>query len=113
MLESVSISVEALKTKSDELRRTGQTVMFVGVDDRAAGLVGVADPIKESAREAIAALHADGIRVVMLTGDNRTTADAVARAVGIDQVEADVLPRSESQRCEEPSEQGRASGHGG
>jgi P-type Cu+ transporter len=92
MLESISLSVEALKPKADELRRNGQTVMFVAVDNRAAGLVGVADPIKESAREAITALHGDGIRVVMLTGDNRTTADAVARAVGIDQVEADVLP---------------------
>jgi Cu+-exporting ATPase len=92
MLESLSLSVETLKLKADELRRNGQTVMFVAVDNRMAGLVGVADPIKESAREAITALHSDGIRVVMLTGDNRTTADAVARAVGIDQVEADVLP---------------------
>jgi Cu+-exporting ATPase len=92
MLESISLSVETLTPKADELRRNGQTVMFVAVDNRAAGLVGVADPIKEGAREAITALHGDGIRVVMLTGDNRTTADAVARAVGIDQVEADVLP---------------------
>ena len=96
MMESVSISVEALMAIADELRRNGQTVMFVGVDNRAAGLVGVADPIKESAREAIAALHAEGIRVVMVTGDNRTTADAVARAVGIDQVEADVLPEQKA-----------------
>jgi Cu+-exporting ATPase len=66
--------------------------MFVVVDGQAAGLVGVADPIKDTAKEAIHALHADGIRVVMLTGDNRTTAEAVARAVGIDQVRADVLP---------------------
>jgi Cu+-exporting ATPase len=92
MLASISLSVETLKPKADELRRNGQTVMFVAVDNRLAGLVGVADPIKESAREAITALRHDGIRVVMLTGDNRTTADAVARAVGIDQVEADVLP---------------------
>ena len=66
--------------------------MFVAVDGRIAGLVGVADPIKDSAADAIRELHADGIRVVMLTGDNRTTADAVAKAVGIDRVEADVLP---------------------
>jgi Cu+-exporting ATPase len=77
---------------ADDLRRKGQTVMFVAVDGRAVGLVGVADPIKSTAREAVAALHAEGIRVVMLTGDNRTTADAVAREVGIDRVEADVLP---------------------
>jgi Cu+-exporting ATPase len=92
MMESLSVSVETLKGKADELRRTGQTVMFVAVDSRAAGIVGVADPVKESAREAISALHAEGIRVVMLTGDNRTTADAVARILGIDHVEADVLP---------------------
>jgi Cu+-exporting ATPase len=92
MMESLSVSVEPLKAKADELRRTGQTVMFVAVDGRPAGIVGVADPVKDSAREAIAALHAEGIRVVMLTGDNRTTADAVARTLGIDHVEADVLP---------------------
>ena len=66
--------------------------MFVAVDARAAGIVGVADPVKDSAREALDALHAEGIRVVMLTGDNRTTADAVARILGVDHVEADVLP---------------------
>jgi Cu+-exporting ATPase len=92
MLEFQSVNVESLRVEADELRRSGQTVMFVAVDGRAAGLVGVADPIKETAREAIAALHGEGINVVMLTGDNRTTADAVARAVGIDRVEADVLP---------------------
>jgi P-type Cu+ transporter len=86
------VDVDSLKPEADELRRNGQTIMFVAVDGRAVGLVGVADPLKESAREAISALHRDGIRVVMVTGDNRTTADAVARALGIDQVEADVLP---------------------
>jgi Cu+-exporting ATPase len=92
MLESLSVSIEPLRAKADELRQSGQTVMFVAVDGRSAGLVGVADPIKDGARDAIAALHGEHIRVVMVTGDNRTTADAVARAVGIDQVEADVLP---------------------
>jgi Cu+-exporting ATPase len=92
LLESVSVDVGTLRAKAEELLRSGQTVMFVAVDGRAAGLVGVADPIKDSAPEAIRALHAEGIRVVMLTGDNRTTAEAVARAVGIDHVEADVLP---------------------
>jgi Cu+-exporting ATPase len=92
MMESVSVSVEPLEGRADELRGTGQTVMFVAVDSRAAGIVGVADPVKESAREAIGALHAENIRVVMLTGDNRTTAEAVARTLGIDHVEADVLP---------------------
>jgi Cu+-exporting ATPase len=92
VMESLSVNVEPQKGKADELRRTGQTVMFVAVDSGAAGIVGVADPVKESAREAISALHAEGIRVVMLTGDNRTTADAVARTLDIDHVEADVLP---------------------
>ena len=92
LLESLSIEAGPLRVMADELRPTGQTVIFVAVDGRAAGLMGVADPIKDSAPEAIRALHAEGIRVVMLTGDNRTTAEAVARAVGIDRVEADVLP---------------------
>jgi len=92
MLEALSVDAAEVMAPADDLRRKGQTVMFVAVDGRAVGLVGVADPIKSTAREAVAALHAEGIRVVMLTGDNRTTADAVAREVGIDRVEADVLP---------------------
>jgi P-type Cu+ transporter len=92
LLERLSLDVGQLRDKAEDLRRGGQTVMFVVVDGRPAGLVGVADPIKESAVDAIRALHAEGLRVVMLTGDNRTTADAVAKAVGIDHVEADVLP---------------------
>ena len=92
LMKSLSVDVSGLMTQAEELRQSGQTVMFVGVDGGAAGLVGVADPIKDSSAEAIRALHAEGIRIVMLTGDNRTTAEAVARAVGIDHVEADVLP---------------------
>lgn len=92
MFESFSVNVVALQAKADELRRSGQTVMFAAVDNRPIGIVGVADPIKDSAREAVGALHGEGIRVVMLTGDNRTTASAVARAVGIDHVQAEVLP---------------------
>ncbi|HLG58747.1 MAG TPA: HAD-IC family P-type ATPase [Vicinamibacterales bacterium] len=81
-----------MKARAEELRREGQTVMFVAVDGRTAGLVGVADPIKPTTHEAIEALHREGIKVVMLTGDNRTTAEAVAKSVGIDRIEADVLP---------------------
>jgi Cu+-exporting ATPase len=92
LLDALSIASGTAQTRADELRRGGQTVMFVVIDGRLAGLIGVADPIKDTAREAITALHDEGIRVVMLTGDNKTTAEAVARAVGIDQVEADVLP---------------------
>ena len=78
--------------RAESLRREGQTVMFVAADGKPAGLLGVADPVKASAREAIDALHREGMKVVMLTGDNAITAAAVARAVGIDRVEADVLP---------------------
>ena len=85
LLESMSVDVATLRGKADELRRNGQTVMFIAVDRRAAGLVGVADPVKATTPEAIAALRREGVKVVMLTGDNRTTAEAVARSVGIDQ----------------------------
>ena len=91
-LESLGVDPGALRHRADTLRQDGQTVMFVLVDGRPGGLVGVADPIKSTTVEAIQALHREGISVVMLTGDNRTTAEAVARSVGIDQVEADVLP---------------------
>ncbi len=82
----------ALRLRADTLRGDGQTVVFVVIDGAPAGLVGVADPIKGTTVEALRALHQEGVKVVMLTGDNRTTAEAVARSVGIDQVEADVLP---------------------
>jgi Cu+-exporting ATPase len=91
-LQTLRIDPGPLGSRVEDLRRAGQTVMFVAIDGKAAGLVGVADPIKATTREAIEALHREGIRVVMLTGDNRTTAEAVAQAIGIDQIEADVLP---------------------
>jgi len=91
-LETLRIDLGPLRDRADDLRRQGQTVMFVAIDAIVAGLVGVADPIKTTTGEAIRALHDDGVKVVMLTGDNRATADVVAKAVGIDRVEADVLP---------------------
>jgi P-type Cu+ transporter len=91
-LEALSIDVGRLRDRAEELRNNGLTIMFVAVDGKPAGFVGVADPIKSSTPDAIRALHHEGVRVVMLTGDNRTTAEAVARTVGIDHVEADVLP---------------------
>jgi Cu+-exporting ATPase len=91
-LEDLGIDPGPLRDRAEALRGQGQTVMFVVVDRQPAGLVGVADPIKGTTAEAIQALRREGITVVMLTGDNRTTAEAVARSVGIDQVEADVLP---------------------
>ncbi len=91
-MEAIGITSPPLLERAESLRREGQTVMWIAIDGKAAGLIGVADPIKETAREALRDLQAQGITVVMLTGDNRTTADAVATTLGIDQVEADVLP---------------------
>ncbi|WP_374200752.1 heavy metal translocating P-type ATPase [Inquilinus sp. Marseille-Q2685] len=93
LLDDLGIDPDGLDERAQALRADGQGVMYVAVDGRAAGLLVVADPVKDSAAAAIQALRADGIRVVMLTGDNRTTAEAVARRVGgIDEVVADVLP---------------------
>jgi Cu+-exporting ATPase len=92
LLADQGIDPGGLGERAEALRREGQTAMFVAVDGRAAGLVGVADPIKESTPEAIRALHAEGVRIVMLTGDSRTTAQAVARRLEIDDVIAEVLP---------------------
>jgi P-type Cu+ transporter len=92
LLKDLGIDVTSLATKAEELRADGQTVMFVGSEGKTVGLVGIADPIKATTAEAISALHAEGIRIVMLTGDSRTTADAVARKLGIDEVVAEVLP---------------------
>jgi len=92
LLREQGIDPGPLGARAEELRGEGQTVFFVAVDGRAAGLLGVADPIKESTPEAIEALHAEGLRIVMLTGDGRTTAEAVARRLGIDEVIAEVLP---------------------
>jgi Cu+-exporting ATPase len=91
-MEELGVAMHAVAERADQLRGEGQTVMFVAVDGKLAGMVAVADPIKESAGDAIAALHAGGVRVVMLTGDSRVTAEAVARRLGLDQVVAEVLP---------------------
>jgi len=92
MLEALSIRPGPLAAVAEGLRAEAQTAMFVVVDGAAAGVLGVADPIKASTPEAIAALHAEGLRIVMVTGDSRTTAEAVARTLGLDEVIADVLP---------------------
>ena len=92
LMEEVGADNAALATAADELRQDGQTVIFVAIDGRPAGLLGVADPVKGTTPEAIEWLHREGLKVVMLTGDNATTAQAVARRVGIDEVHADVSP---------------------
>jgi Cu+-exporting ATPase len=92
LFEEMGIDPGGLAGKAEALRKEGQTVMFVAADGRAAGLLGVADPVKETTPEAIRQLHVEGIRIVMLTGDSRTTAEAVAGRLGIDEVTAEVLP---------------------
>ncbi|MGI9036553.1 MAG: copper-translocating P-type ATPase, partial [Pyrinomonadaceae bacterium] len=93
--------------KTDELRAMGQTVMFVAIDGKPAGLVGVADTIKESAKDAINELHRQNIEVVMMTGDNRKTAEAVAKKLNIDKVFADVLPDQKASKIKELQAQGK------
>jgi len=92
LLASLGIEPEDLPARADALRQDGQGVMLIAVDGKAAGLIAVADPIKDSATTALKALHAEHIHVVMLTGDSRTTAAAVGRKLGIDDVVAEVLP---------------------
>ena len=92
MMQRIGGWSDDLGTRADQYRTEGQTVMFAAVDGKPAGLVSVADPIKETTPEAIRRLHAEGLKIVMLTGDNETTARAVADKVGIDEVHADVSP---------------------
>jgi Cu+-exporting ATPase len=92
LLEEFNVAAEELTKQAENLRANGQTIMFVLVDEKPAGLIGVADPIKETTAEAVKQLHAEGIRIVMLTGDSQTTAEAVARKLEIDEVVAEVLP---------------------
>lgn len=91
-LKENGVDIESLSEIADELRQDGATVIYIGVEGKAAGMFAIADPVKATTAGALNALHADGIRIVMLTGDNRTTAHVVARTLGIDEVEADVLP---------------------
>jgi len=92
LIDDLQLDLSRFEAGANELTKDGQTVMFVAVGDEVSGLIGVADPIKASAPEAIAELHREGIRIVMVTGDNRTTAETVARKLGIDEVIAEVLP---------------------
>ena len=108
LMAARGLSVAALEASADARRGEGQGVMFVAVDGAVAGLVAVADPVKDSARDALVALRREGVRTVMLTGDNRRTAEAVARAVGgIDEVIADVLPQQKQQIVASLRQQGR------
>jgi Cu+-exporting ATPase len=96
-----------LRAQAESLRADGQTVMFVIVENKIAGLLGVIDPIKPTTAEAISQLHADGIRIVMLTGDSRTTAQAVAGKLQIDEVIAEVLPQDKAGEIKRLQNEGR------
>jgi Cu+-exporting ATPase len=107
LMESVTGSAPAVEGRAEPLRRDGQTVMLVAIDGRFAGLLGVADPIKQSTPEAIRLLHDDQVRIVMLTGDNRTTAEAVARRLGIDELIAEVKPDEKATHVKRLQSEGR------
>ena len=97
MMQDIGADVSQLVEQADQLRALGKSALFIAVDGRAAGIVAVADPIKETATEAIRLLHEAGLKVIMATGDNAVTAQAVARALGIDEVRADMLPEGKKQ----------------
>ncbi|MBI3479703.1 MAG: heavy metal translocating P-type ATPase [Nitrosomonadales bacterium] len=107
LFEELHLDPGELPVRAEALRGEGQTVMLLAVDGKAAGLIGVADPVKASTPEAIRALHAEGIQVIMLTGDNRTTAEAVAKQLGIDRIEAEVLPGQKAEIVKQLQGQGR------
>lgn len=107
LLEQFQVDPGDLIQRAEQLRREGQTAMFVAVAGKPVGLLGVADPIKESTPEAVRLLHEDGIELVMLTGDSRTTAEAVAGRLGIDRVEAEVLPDQKVEAVKKLQGEGR------
>ena len=107
LLGEMQIDTGAFTARAEELRADGQTVIFVAVDGRAMGILGIADPIKPSTAGAIKFLREDGVRVAMLTGDSRTTAESVARKLGIDEVEAEVLPGGKAEVIKRLEREGR------
>jgi Cu+-exporting ATPase len=107
LMTSIGLSVDRLAVKAEALRADGQTVVFVAIDGALAGMLGVKDPIKETTREALAALRASGLRLFMLTGDHQSTAQTVARQLGIDDFEANVLPDRKHEVIKRLQSQGR------
>jgi Cu+-exporting ATPase len=107
LMDQLRVDVTALVEPAERSRRDGQTVMFVAIDGRPAGLIGVADPIKDTTAEAIQQLHGEGLRIVMLTGDNRTTAQTVAKKLGIDDVIPEVLPDQKAEAIKRLQAEGR------
>ena len=107
LMESENVDTTRFDGDADQLRKDGATVIFAAVDGNVAGLLAIADPVKETTEAAISALQKDGIRVVMLTGDNRTSAEAVARKLHIDEVEAEVLPEDKGKIVQRLKDEGR------
>jgi P-type Cu+ transporter len=107
LMDEQKLELGGLAKQADALRSEGQTVMFIAVDNKAAGLIGVADPVKETTPEALSQLQREGIEVVMLTGDNRVTAEAVAKRLGIERVQAEVLPDQKSEVVKRLQAEGR------
>lgn len=107
LMASHGVDTSAFEDEADRLRVDGATVIFTAVEGRVCGLLAIADPIKETTEAAITALQKDGIRVVMLTGDNRTSAEAVARKLHIDEVEAEVLPEDKAKTVQRLKDKGR------
>ncbi len=107
LLEELGVDIGASAQQAEAMRSDGQTVMFVAAEKQLIGLLGVADPIKQTTPEAIRKLHYDGIRIVMLTGDNKTTAQSVARKLQIDDVEAEVLPQDKAAIIKRLQSEGR------
>ncbi|WP_114418066.1 heavy metal translocating P-type ATPase [Marinospirillum perlucidum] len=107
LMEDEGVNVADYEEKAEQLRNEGATVIFAAVDGQPAGLLAIADPIKETSEAAIAALQKEGIRVVMLTGDNPTSAKAVAKQLNIDEVEAEVLPEDKSRVIQRLKDEGR------
>jgi Cu+-exporting ATPase len=108
LLEGLDLASAGLEDQAEELRREGATAMFVAIDSRPAGIIAIADPVKATTPGALATLRADGVHIVMLTGDNRTTARAVAARLGITDVEAEVLPEQKNAIVRRLREEGRA-----
>jgi Cu+-exporting ATPase len=107
LMDDLGIALREHGTAADALRREGQTVMFVAIDGVLAGLIGVADPIKDTTPEAIAQLHQEGLRIVMMTGDSRATAEAVAKTLAIDEVMPEVLPDQKAAMVKRLQDEGR------
>ena len=106
-LRDQGVAADAMQADAEALRREGATAIFAGVDGVLAGLIGVSDPLKPTSEAAIRALRADGVRLVMMTGDNKTTAEAVGRRLGIDEVVAEVLPQDKAAVVEKLRKEGR------